>query len=149
MEIKLIIMKNTFFKILILSLVIIHISCKTTELSSNNKYRKEQEHYLKDYLLCNCIRQTYSNTEVYNDVSITSLYSNLIDDFDPIVLDSLNKEIIPVIKEIKPIQASDMYPKKPYLSFCIDYYNSKKMDSIIKILSDRYLNNKILSQKSK
>jgi hypothetical protein len=135
MSIKLKCMKSIFF-LLQFSLALLFFGCN---ISSEKKTQKpidttlQNKHkWIKEYALCSCIKFSYpADTVIANDISF-GIYRDISDYGNNSIyrtIDSVSKKIA---FGIKPSQISDYNKKKPSLQGCIEYYKSKKLDSIVK-----------------
>jgi hypothetical protein len=116
---------------------ILFFSCNNTHSNVPNNGRKEsindRQKWLKQYAFCSCIKYCFNkDTDIKNDLSFTVYYQ--ITDYPKIyqTIDSLAKK---ASLNIQPSQITDYNHKKALLQGCIDFYESKQLDSTVKNLT--------------
>lgn len=91
---------------------------------------------LKNLALCNCIQYISHDDTIKNDIS-TSIFMEL-SDFNPKVWKSIDSLSAVAASEVQPSQIADYNGQKPYLKGCIDFYHSKRLDSLVKTFNKGY-----------
>jgi hypothetical protein len=138
MDIKLRIMKKKIFIIAVFPIALL-LSCnKNTKVkipdNTGDSTSQNKRKWLKEYALCSCIKYSFKDdTAIKNDLSFT-VYKEITDYGNLAVyrtMDSISKI---AAFDIKPSQIADYNGKKALLLGCIEYYQSKKLDSIIRKL---------------
>jgi hypothetical protein len=91
---------------------------------------KEKQEWLKEYALCSCIREAYPHDSIKTDISFSVLRD--ISDYEAPVYDKVRSEAKKAALTIEPSQIADFEGKRPYLLGCLNFYQSKALDSLIK-----------------
>ncbi len=129
--------KNKLLIFIFISSCIIAQSCGSKIVDGNGrptvKFRTEM---LKDYALCQCIKEVSNDDSIKNDISF-SILTELADYHQKAMhgIDSLTEK---VVLNFEPAQIADYNGKKPYLLGCINYYKSKQLDSLIRTFDLKY-----------
>jgi hypothetical protein len=120
---------KSIFIILILSTV---NYCCTKKLYSKKNEAEivEQREDLKSFALCQCLRQGYKSSPVYEDISAGVYNDNLVYGIN--VIDTITKISFLVADSIEPAMHHDYNGKKAIIGSCIEFYKSKRLDSIVK-----------------
>ncbi|MCJ8208946.1 type VI secretion system amidase immunity protein Tai4 [Mucilaginibacter sp. RS28] len=97
----------------------------------------QQREWLKQIALCDCLKHAFPKEDcIKNDVSFSILaeFTDFRQHNTYQLIDSLAKL---AVKNIEPAQPADYEGKKPYMLGCIDFYHSKSLDSLIKVIEKR------------
>ncbi len=130
-------MKNSLLIQLMLLMIFFSISChrNTNEEKLNNlkdSTIQNKHKWLKEYALCSCIKYSLKNdTSLKNDLSFV-IYKEITDYGNPSVYQIIDSASSQVAINIKPSQVADYNKKKAFLNGCIEYYQSEKLDSLVK-----------------
>ncbi|MEI9944243.1 MAG: hypothetical protein WDN26_08440 [Chitinophagaceae bacterium] len=105
---------------------------------SAGKKIKENRRLLKEYAYCRCFEYASKDTAFFNkDISV-AVYADIsnypVDVFN--IIDTLAKK---AASEIKPSEIPDHEGKKSVLLNCFLFYNSKKLDSLIKRMDKKIM----------
>ncbi|SMC73693.1 hypothetical protein SAMN04488101_102587 [Pedobacter nyackensis] len=124
------------YHFLFLSLLSINLGSCTNQQTSNSTDKppgtsvESRRQWLKDYAFCSCL--SYANTadSTYsNDISM-GIYRDISaynqDAYDAV--DNLSKI---TASKISPSVIADYEEKKPILKSCLEYYQSKTLDSLV------------------
>jgi hypothetical protein len=137
MEIAMI-MKKKHIKLVIvlISTAFIYLSCNTSKtlqglpMNFEESLRHNQVLWLKDYAVCKCLYYGYEKDSVIKkDISTGILAS--IADHAPYVYETIDSISLQIANSIKPYKISEYGNKKAVLLHCMEFYRSKKLDSII------------------
>ncbi|MDB5008299.1 MAG: hypothetical protein JWP45_2692 [Mucilaginibacter sp.] len=129
-------MKTNRFSI-ILMIAFSLISCKRSadtkksySLPDSTNFKKHK--WLKEYALCSCIKFSFKDDEaIKSDLSFT-VYKGITDYGSPLVYRTIDSASKKAAFSIQPSQIADFNGKKAMLSGCINYYESLKLDSLVK-----------------
>ena len=109
--------------------------CKVRKNEAMEATLKERRQWMKEYALCSCLSLVgKQDTAFRNDISL-SVYVE-ITDYSRVTykniyraVDSLSSK---AFRSITPSQIADYEGKKPYMMSCIEFSQSKKLDSLIR-----------------
>ena len=120
----------TLTALLILACNAAHVTGK--EAPPNDSKAAGQRELLKQYALCECMRQANTGTNVgINDVSLSVYYDQLLYDDGAISrIDSLSKKAADGIGGYD--NDVDYRGKKAILYHCMQYYKSAALDSMVR-----------------
>lgn len=133
-------MKKIFFLVILFILSSCTVSKELKEERISWDYNNWDKKY-KERALCLCIVKGYENVNIEK-----TLKNNDKSLYDPLAIAVFDKSLKPIIndelKKIKqdsinstgsyPDDLKTLYQKRNVLGNCIDFYNSKKLDSITK-----------------
>lgn len=126
-----------------LAIVLLSLALSACNINRTYGYKelsvKNQRQNLKDYALCSCLKLAANSDSLKNDISFSIL--NELSDYNAEALNKIDSLSKIVVAEIQPSQIVDYEGKKPYLLSCIEYYRSKRLDSLIKVLPLRQVIN--------
>ena len=139
-------MKKIFFLVLLFIISSCAVSKELKEERISWDYNNWDKKY-KERALCLCIMKGYENKSIEN-----LLIKNDNSFYNPIGIAIFDKSLKPIIndelKKIKqdsinsigsyPDDLKTIYQKRNVLGNCIDFYNSKKLDSITKKESEKW-----------
>jgi hypothetical protein len=132
-DIKIQTMKNT--KVLISCLAITIICVSSYNYNKSNKHmspKTSQKHqWMKEYALCKCIIEITQDTLLKNDISL-AIYVNIADYQGSKIIEAIDQAAKKAALNITPSQIADYNGKKPYMLSCIQFSQSKQIDSLIK-----------------
>lgn len=123
--------------ITLISLLISMSGCSRKKSTESSHHRqdsllRERTIWLKQYALCNCLRYAFNkDTAVQKDISV-GIYRDITGGLDIRVynaIDSLSKQ---AALQIAPSEIADYNGKKPFMLGCMNYYESKSLDSLLK-----------------
>lgn len=131
MDFKLSTMKKIFvYTQFLLTIVFTSCNYKTKNLAKQESVANKHK-WLKDYALCSCIKYCFKeDTIIKNDLSF-AVYHEISDYSNATIyrtIDSLSKD---AALNIEPSQIADHNGRKALLQGCINFYESKKLDSIV------------------
>ena len=135
--------KNMKKKFLLISFLVL-TSCATNKSHkiNNTKHTKKSDNIelAKKYVFIKCLMYSYDNnlrdSIINKDMSLSMIWD--IGDSIPFIHKNLDSLSMDYAKSIKITQIKDYNQKKPILYKCLNYYKSKKTDSIIKNLIIKY-----------
>ena len=101
-------------------------------LGINDSTLQNKHKWLKDYALCSCIRYCFKEDDsIKNDLTFTVL-EGISDYGNPKVYNIIDSASKKASLSIEPSQIADFLGKKALLLGCINYYESAKLDSLVK-----------------
>jgi len=140
-------MKNifVFYSLSLLSIIIL-LGCQNKNRSKQSitaiDSAIEKKHkWLKEYALCSCIKYSFKNdSAISNHLSFT-IYKEITDYDKPAIYKLIYRLSKKASNNIKPSQIADFNGKRAILSGCINFAESKTLDSLIKTF-DKIENNR-------
>jgi len=91
----------------------------------------QKHQWMKEYALCKCITEVSRDTLLKNDLTF-SVYANIADYGDSKIYRAIDSAAKHTALNIQPSQIKDYNGKKAYMLSCIQFSQSKKLDSLIK-----------------
>lgn len=132
-------MKKICFIMTLIGILLSTEGCKIKKAGKTSQSEKRQ--WMKEYALCSCLSLiAKQDTAIQDDIS-KSIYVEITDytrtDKNNIynAVDSLASK---AIKSINPTQIADYEGRKPYMKSCIEFYQSKELDSLIRHYDSEY-----------
>lgn len=98
---------------------------------------KEARNLLKNYALCSCIKYITDDKKLKNDIS-RGIYSDISNYSDSKVFNEIDSLAKIAALTIEPSQIADYGYQKPLLLGCISFFQSKKLDSLVRIFDKIY-----------
>lgn len=137
-------------KILFLILIIFLNSCGVNESYTNNYSTKKEGldsiKLAKKYAFIKCLIYSYNNKNLRDSIFKKDMSLGMLWDIGgstiPYIYKKLDSITLEYVKTIKPSQITDYEQRKPTLYKCLDYYESKKTDSIIRYIMRNLIKDK-------
>jgi len=121
-------------------LILLLNSCGVNESYTINHTSKQERiesiKLAKKYAFINCLIYSYNNKNLRDSIFKKDMSLGMLWDIGgstiPYIYKELDSITLEYAKTIKPSQITDYEQRKPTLYKCLDYYESKKTDSIIR-----------------
>lgn len=128
-------MKKTFLIMPFMCILLYTGGCKVSKKQANAPVLKEKRQWAKEYALCSCLSLiNKQDTAFQNDISKTVYVE--ITDYNRSGARNIYKAIdslaYKAFHSIKPSQIADYEGRKPYMKSCIEFSQSKQLDSLIR-----------------
>ena len=98
---------------------------------------KEARKLLKNYALCSCIKYITDDKKLKNDIS-SGIYFDISNYSDSNVFSKIDSFSKITALTIEPTQIADYGHQKPLLLGCISFFQSKKLDSLVRTFDKIY-----------
>lgn len=98
---------------------------------------------LKDYALCSCITTAFKDKQLLKQDISFSVYRDIAG-FDLSDYKLIDSVVIATLNSIPPNQIIDFGDKRPYILTCTEFYNSKRLDSLVRKIAKRKSGDKVL-----
>lgn len=125
-------MKKTLFILLFIGVLFYTEGCKIKE--AKQAILNERHQWMKEYALCSCLSLVgKQDTAFKNDIS-RSLYVEITDysrNNDRNIYTAVDSLSYKAFNSITPALIADYEGKKPYMKSCIEFSQSKELDSLI------------------
>ncbi len=124
---------------------IFFISCNRQVFSEDLNFRRisrvtETRKLLKEYALCGCITYATDVDRLKKDIS-HGIYIEISNYGDRDVYKKIDSMSKAAALGIKPSQIADYGYQKPLLLGCMNFYKSKKLDSLVRSFDRIYIRN--------
>jgi len=138
-------------KILFLILILFLNSCGVSESYTTNNHPTKKEgldsiKLAKKYAFIQCLIYSYNNRNLIDSIFKKDMSLGMLWDIGnnsiPYIYKELDSITFEYVKTIKPSQITDYEQRKPTLYKCLDYYGSKKTDSIIRYIMRNLIKDK-------
>lgn len=118
-----------------MSILLFTAGCKVNKSDTNETVLKERRQWMKEYALCNCVSLVGKQDTVFrNDIS-QSVYVEITDysrNSEKNIYNAVDSLSYKAFHRITPAQIADYEGKKPYIKSCIEFSQSKELDSLIR-----------------
>lgn len=95
-------------------------------------------HFFKIQVFCDALKKSYQDKEIFEKIG----KEDLLGGYDGIAHSSIQEKIdslaTKVANSIKPEEYPDFENKKFIMKACLEYYNSKELDSIARFMAEKY-----------
>jgi len=120
---------------LFMSILLYTGGCKVNKDDTKETILKERRQWMKEYALCNCVSLVgKQDTAFRNDIS-QSVYVEITDysrSSDKNIYNAVDSLSHKALHSVTPSQIADYEGKKPYMKSCIEFSQSKELDSLIR-----------------
>lgn len=123
-------------------LLLISVGCNAQKEIPNRQLANNQEEAFVDFfkiqVYCSCLKHGYENKQIMELI----YKEDLLGGYDGLANDLIQEEINTIGKQIastiKPETYLDFENKKRITATCLNFYNSKDLDSLAKSIYEKY-----------
>lgn len=128
-------------------LLIFVIGCSTVNktperLSPEKELLKHQRegfaHFFKIQVFCHALEKSYQDKEIFEKIGKEDLLGGFDGTADPTIHQKIDSLATKLANSIKPEEYLDFENKKFIMKACLEYYNSKELDSVARVMAYKY-----------